>query len=164
MSEFNFGVNYEEAFEGNTLMKEGDYEILVAKAKQDQTKGGTDCINMQLVVRNDIDQQYKNKCIFNSMFKGRETGQYHSGMLNTMAKALKIENGKRYDSLDALLADFVGKTAKVTIKHETYNDKTNERVKAWKATDFTACNHVFKDKDAAVTGISPVDDGEEIPF
>jgi len=161
MENFNFGVNYDEAFEGTGLMKEGDYEILVVKAKQDQTKSGTDCINMQLVVRNDIDQQYKNKCVFNNLYKGKESGQYHSGMLNTMAKALKIENGKKYDSLDDLLADFIGKTANVTIKHEEYNGNKNERVKAWSQSKFTACNHTFKD---AVTGITPIDDDGEIPF
>lgn len=159
---FNFGVNYDEAFEGSGLMAEGTYEVLVVKAAEDVTKNGTEHINMHLVVRNDIDQKYKNKYVFHSMFKGKQTGQYHSGILNTIAKALQIQNGKKFDSLDALLKDFVGKTAKITIKHEEYNGNTNERVKAWEPSKFTTCNHQFKDK--VDNGFIAVNDTEDIPF
>ncbi|MCR2045513.1 DUF669 domain-containing protein [Anaerosalibacter massiliensis] len=161
---FNFQVNHDEAVDFG-LIEEGEYEVIVAKAFEDAAKSGTMFINLHLVVRNDVDQKYQNKYIFASIWQSKETNQYHAGMLNTVAKALRIENGKRYNSLEELLNDFRGKTARVTVKHEEYNGKTNARVKGWEPSKFETCNHQFKNKDNAINipGFHPVDD-DDCPF
>ncbi len=161
---FNFQVNHDEAVDFG-LIEEGEYEVIVAKAFEDAAKSGTMFINLHLVVRNDIDQKYKNKYIFANIWQSKDTGQYHPGMLNTVAKALRIENGKTYHSLEELLNDFKGRTARVTVKHEEYNGRTYERVKAWEPSRFSTCNHQFKNEDGGmnIPGFMEVDDSE-IPF
>ncbi|SHF14016.1 Protein of unknown function [Tissierella praeacuta DSM 18095] len=160
-----FTINHDEAMD-TSVIEEGIYEVLVVKAFEDVSKNGSIFINLHLVVRNDVDQKYKNKYIFASIWQNKETGQYHSGMINTVAKSLKIENGKRFNSLQELLDDFLNKTARVTVKHEEYNGKTYERVQSWEPSRFNTCNHVFKESQNTGTGISgfyPVDN-DDIPF
>lgn len=159
---FNFQVNHDEAVDFG-LIEEGEYEVIVAKAFEDAAKSGTMFINLHLVVRNDIDQKYKNKYIFANIWQSKDTGQYHPGMLNTVAKALRIENGKTYNSLEELLNDFKGRTARVTVKHEEYNGRTYERVKAWESSRFSTCNHQFKTTNDIPDGFVEVEH-DNIPF
>lgn len=156
-----FTINHDEAMDMG-LIEEGEYEVVVAKAFEDVSKNGSVFINLHLVVRNDIEQKYKNKYIFASIWQSKQTGEYHPGMINTVAKALRIENGKRYNTLEELLNDFVNRTARVKVGHEEYNGKTNARVQNWDVTRFPQCNHQFKVSDI-LDGFMPVDDSE-IPF
>ena len=155
-----YEINHEEVFEGNSLVKEGDYEVVIKKAEEKETKDGAVYISLALVVRNDVEQQYKNKYLFHSLWRTKATGEYNKTIINTVAKSLDIPNGAKFTSLEELLAGFVGKVCKVTIKHETYNENVNERVKTWSSTKFPACNHVFKDADK-----QPVSqDNDDLPF
>ena len=53
---FNFQVNHNEAID-MSLIEEGEYEVIVAKAFEDATPNGAVFINLHLQVRNDIDQK-----------------------------------------------------------------------------------------------------------
>ena len=83
-----FKVEHDKASEGG-LVPEGSYEVVVSKAFEDAAKSGTGFINLHLVIRNDVDQSQKNRYIFGSIWKSKDTGEYHSGMLNAVAKAYK---------------------------------------------------------------------------
>ena len=63
--------------------------------------------------------------------------------------------------------DFIGKTCKVTVKHEEYNGKTNARVsEAGSKSNYTGCNHVFKESQNTSTDYIRLlsVDNEDIPF
>lgn len=160
-----FTIDHEKAFEGGGLIAEGDYEVVVLKAFEDAAKSGTQFINLHLIIRNDIDQKHKNQFLFGSLWRNKESGQYHAGMINTVAKAFKIENGKKFNNLEELLKEFIGKTARVNVKHEEYNGNTNARVKGWEQSRFNGCNHVYKTSEQTNTipeGFHLTDD--DIPF
>ncbi|MBS4538193.1 DUF669 domain-containing protein [Clostridium sp. D2Q-11] len=159
---FNFEVDHDDVFEGG-LIEEGTYEVVVHKAFEDAARSGTMFINLHLIVRNDIEQKFKNKYIFASIWQSKQTGEYHKGMLNAVAKALQVPNGKKFNSLEELLNEFKGRTARVTVKHEEYNGNTNARVKSWEVSRFKDCNHTFKTNDNEIQGFTPVDD-DDIPF
>lgn len=147
----SFTVNYDDVFEGNDLIPQGDYEVIVKKAEEKETKDGSKkYISIQLAVRNDIDQKYKNKIIFECLFKGKDTGKYQMKQFNTISKALKIPNGKNYSSLDELLGDWNNKPMLVRIKHEEYNGNINARVGFYNESKFKGnCNHVWPVKSDA---------------
>jgi Lhr-like helicase len=142
-----FEINYDVAQPGNGLMKEGDYELVVKQAIETATKGGAIYAQITLIIRNDVEQQYKNKYIFHSMFKVKATQEYHPGITSSMCKALGIPNGTKFADYNALLENLNGKIARVTIKHEEYNGETKEKVKYWNETKFPECKHVFKTKE-----------------
>ena len=159
----NFEINYDEAYEDNGLIAEGIYEVIVAKCEERETKAGTVRIGLQLTVRNDVDQRCKNKVIFENVWKAKATGEYNMRQINTIGKALKIANGKKYNGLNELLKDFEGKTAKVTIKHEEYNGNTNARVKNWDNSKFSTCNHVWKVKEDDFVAADTMQE-DDLPF
>ncbi|HZJ77135.1 MAG TPA: DUF669 domain-containing protein [Oscillospiraceae bacterium] len=155
-----FTINHDEATDFGTI-EEGEYEVIVTKAFEDAARSGTLFINLHLVIRNDIEQPNKNRYIFGSIWQSKQTGEYHSGMINAVAKALRIENGKKFNTLEELLEDFLGKTARVTVGHEEYNGKTNARVQKWEQSKFEICNHQFKNIDTE--GFTTIND-DDLPF
>ena len=148
-----FTLNHEEAFEGNAKIEDGTYEVVIEKANEDATKGGSEYMEFRLRIRNDIKQPSQNMIIFHKIWKGKETGKYHTGMINTLGKAAQLPNGKSYNSMEELLNDFVGKPLKVTVKNETseYNGKPYENlnVKYQEQTEYPNVQHVNKDKTKA---------------
>lgn len=150
-----YQINYEDSYSGSKLLPEGEYEVIIKSCNEDATNGGTIYINMPLIIRNDVDQPYQNKYIFHSIWKTKQTGEYNMKAINTIAKAVGIENGQKFDSFEALLDAFKGRVARITIKHEQYNNKTNERVAFWNPTRTQICNHQFKDKQIQETDDLP---------
>ena len=146
-----FTINHDEAMDFGVI-EEGEYEVVVAKAFENASKSGTECMDIQLIVRNDIEQPGKDKWIFHKVWKAKATGQFNSGMINTMAKALRLPNGKKYASVKELLDVLLLKTAKVTIKHRDWEGKTQVDVANWEVTKFPQCNHQWKDGQAPANG------------
>ena len=60
----------------NSLKPEGDYECLIAKAEErDYTNSKGEektCLNISFIIRNDVEQGYKNGHIFHTLWKRRE--------------------------------------------------------------------------------------------
>lgn len=141
----SFKIDYNEAFM-NSLIKNGDYEIVINKCFENASPGGSMYIEFDLIVRNDFEQEYKNKHIFHKVWQNKETFTYNPKSLNTIARACKLTDGKNYNELSELLDDFIGKFAKVNIKVEEseYNGKTyvNENVKYWSNSVTEECNHI----------------------
>lgn len=157
-------LNYDDVYEGSSLKKEGEYEVLVKDAKVDTLKDGREYINIALVIRNDVPQGYKNAYVWASLWKGKESGQFNMRQINTIAKALNVESGKKYSNYNELLSDFSGKAARVTIKHEEYNGNTNERVAFWNVTKFPAVAHQWKDKNTNNIPGTEVAIDDDCPF
>lgn len=156
-----FKIDYDNTM-GDGMIKPGEYEVVVNSAKEDVTMGGTVHISIDLVVRNDIEQPYKNAHIWVKIWKGKETGIYNSAIINTIGMALSIPNGKNFASLDDLLADLEKKVCKVKVKHEEYNGKTNVKVASWLKTGLSTCNHTWekgRNNERATSGF-----GQEVPL
>ena len=130
-----FKVDYNEAQEfGNVA--DGDYEVVIFNVTEEATKSGAENINFDMVIRNDIDQKYKNSHLFHKVWKAKETGKYNRGAVMALAKNFGLPDGKNYDSFDKFLEDFALRTAKVRVKNEQseYNGKTYDN------TNIQICN------------------------
>lgn len=147
-----FTVNHEEAFETGEV-KDGKYEVVINSAKEDATPNGAEYLNLDLIIRNDFEQPFKNAHIFARVWKSKDSGQYHGGMLNTIGKAFRLPDGKSYKTMEELCDDLALKTGKVTVKNEIseYGGKTYENlnVKSWEQTELQGLNHQFKEKTKA---------------
>jgi len=141
-----FSLDFNNTFEGG--IKDGLYEVIVNKTKEDATPSGAEYAEFDLVIRNDLDQPHQNQHIFEKNFKAKATGKYNMMIFNTIGKACQLQSGKTYGSFDELLNDYVGKPALVLVKNETseYNGKTYENlnVKQWRQTKFPDVQHQWK--------------------
>lgn len=162
-----FSLDFNDVFEGQGHVADGDYEVVVNRCSEGATPGGAEYIEFDLIIRNDVDQEHKNMHIFHKIWKAKETGKYNMKSFNTIGKACQLQNGKNYKSLKELLDDFEYKTAIVNVKNEEseYGGKTynNLNVKYWTLSKLTGpMNHQFKDKTVSnPTGGVPND---QLPF
>ena len=62
-----------------------------------------------------------------------------------LSKAANLPDGKEYESLSEYCADLIDKCVRVTLKHEEYNGKMQERISYINETKFPDCKHVYKE-------------------
>ena len=149
-----FNLDFNDKFEGGGIA-DGVYEVIVNIAKEDATKGGSEYMELDLIIRNDVQQKHHNQHIFHKIWKKKDTGKYNPQMFNTLGWAFKLQEGKNYNSIDELLQDFFMKVAKVTVKNEKSEPNAqgvvydNLNVKRWEQSAFPQSQHQFKQKDSA---------------
>jgi hypothetical protein len=168
----SFGVDYKEASEGSGLLPVGEYEVIIKYAGEDTTKGGTVYINVTMVIRNDVEQQYKNKYLWHSLWKRREptptdlaVGGYSLKQIQTLSKSAGLENGKKYPTLEEWCVDLKDRTVRVTIGHEEYNGETQARVKYVNSSKSPDCKHIWKKKEDENSDFIEISDNEDdLPF
>lgn len=161
-----FKTNSSKASEGGNLKPEGYYETLIESAKiEDFTKADgtvTQRIKLKYVIRNDVEQKYKNACLFNDIWKKKEPNEddisidgFNFGQLMAVSDAVKLPDNKEYESVSALLAELVGKPVKVHLYHNFYNGKKYEKIDEHKPTDFPNAAHKAKAASHANTYAVP---------
>lgn len=172
-----FSLDFNDTFTGGKV-EDGTYEVIIERVNEDATPSGAEFTNFQMVIRNDIEQKFGNMKIWERIWRAKATGKYNMMMFNTIGKAAQLQSGKTYQNIDELLADYVGKALKVTVKNEKseYNGKTYENlnVKKWENTEFPNIQHQFKNSgnntggQAPQTGNTPIDntqvEAEDLPF
>lgn len=146
-----FKMNSSAAQQGNGLKPEGVYECLITSAEERTTKNGATGLNLSLVIRNDVEQKFKNGYIFHTLWKRREptaedmqVGGYGFGQVMALGKAAGLTDGKEYAGLEDFLADLMKRPVRVTLKHEKYNGKLYERVDYLDQTAFKEVRHIMK--------------------
>lgn len=161
-----FKVDYSEAQEFGTVA-DGDYEVVVFNAHEDATKGGAEFINFDFIIRNDIQQSFKNSHLFHRVWKSKETNKYNKGMVMSLAKAFQLPDGKEYRTFDDFLNDFAMRVGKIRVKNEKseYNGKEyeNTNIKKFGSSEFPNLQHQFKSKTESPTSTIDIQD-DDLPF
>lgn len=146
-----FKSNFSEANSGGGIKPEGWYECVIAKIEERQTKNGAWGLNFSFVIRNDVQQGYKNGIIFHTIWRKREPNVndaavkgYNFAQLMAVAKAAQLTDGKEYETLEDFCNELFTKPLRVELYHEEYNGKPQERVRDFGSTAFPECRHVFK--------------------
>lgn len=157
-----FETNYEE----RNLLPEGDYECVIKAAFINATNSShpTEYFSVRFVVRNDVAQKYQNKNIFHAVWRRKPEKQtaddkkvdgFSFKQLMNLCKGVGVPKGKSFKDLDELGEYLKGKCCLVTIGHDEWNGKIQERVKWVNETKYPDCKHVFKTSNnqnaAAVT-------------
>ncbi|WP_270529556.1 DUF669 domain-containing protein [Limosilactobacillus vaginalis] len=162
-----FTLDFSQA--SNGTIKDGTYEAVIFNVLEDATPGGSEYMNFDMIVRNDVQQPYQNAHIFQRIWRAKATGKYNAGMINTIAQAANLTDGKSYQSLEELMSDFVNHPVKVTIKNEEsdYDKKVYPNVKRWSKSDYPNVQHQFKSgvKPQSTTSTTDTAVGnEDLPF
>jgi hypothetical protein len=153
-----FDTNYSEVPESSGgLIPEGEYECIIKYAGEDSTRNATVYFGATLVLRNDVDQKYKNKYLFHKIWHKKEPtpadiacGGYSSKQINSLSKAAGIP-AKHYESLADLADELQNKTVRATVEHEEYKGEIREKVKWVNETKFPNCTHRWKNADVDVS-------------
>lgn len=147
-----FSLDFNDTFEGTTKVKDGFYEVFVNGIKEDATPSGSEYVEFDLIIRNDVmGNEHQNSHLFHKVWRAKATGKYNMKTFNTMGKAFKLQNGKSYQSFEELLNDFVNKMAIAKVENETseYQGKSyeNTNCRYFNESKFPSLAHVKKTKD-----------------
>lgn len=157
-----FTTDFSEVKE-HAEFKEQPYEMIVYDAYEAiNDRNGKKRIVIDYVVRNDIKQEMQNFHLWDEQYPNSQTGKYHIGILMGKAKALGIKEGQHYDSFEAFLNDFKGRTAKVTVKLDEYNGNKYPKVRYANQSDVPDSHHVWKEKATGFTQTEIKED--DLPF
>lgn len=165
-----FTLDFSQA--SNSTIKDGTYEAVIFNVLEDATPGGAEYMNFDMIIRNDVQQSYQNAHIFQRVWRAKDTGKYNAAMINTIAQAANLTDGKSYQSLKDLMSDFINHPVKVTVKNEKneYKGKTYDdlNVKRWGKSDYPNVQHQFKagvkkTQPTVPTTDTAVDD-DDLPF
>lgn len=148
-----FTIDHSQASSGE--LPEGEYECIVRYAGESVTTyNKTPYINVTLVVRNDVKQSCQNQSIRHSIWHKKEPSQadlscggYSFKQIQTLSKALGLQDGKSYENLEDWCDDLTNKPVRITVEKETYEGKTHSRVKWLNETKTKDCHHVWKDEE-----------------
>lgn len=144
-----------------SVIPEGRYEVLIKNAEEKQASNGNHKLNFSFVIRNDVQQDCKNRILFFEIWKKKQPNQQDiqvqgynfNQLMNLVKNAGGIPDGTHFETVQDLCKVLVGKCLKVTVKHEEYNGKTNAKIDQFyglEPTKFPDCKHVFKEKSAII--------------
>lgn len=145
-----FTTDYNDVSEQG-IMPIGDYEMVISDMEMVTNSNGNTSIKTTLIVRNDLDQAYKNKNLWRNMWKAKQpnendckVGGFQFRQIMEMSKAAKLPTGVNYETLDDWFRALLHKPVRVTLKHSEYNGKSREEISYVNETKFPECKHVFK--------------------
>lgn len=144
-------VNYDEAQGTGGLVPVGEYEVVIKIGSQMVTAGGTEYLNIPMVIRNDVDQPRQNAYLWHTVWHKhtpteKDPNGFSGKSIQTISKAAKIPNGQSFNTLDDWLEALIGRVIRVTVEHDTYNGNTNARIKYTTESTKPECLHKFKEK------------------
>ncbi len=146
-----FRNDFSQATQNNGLKPEGDYEVLIVKIEERTNVNGKTKMNISMVIRNDVEQSYKNGFIFHEIWKRREptaadmqVNGYGFGQVMALGKAAQLPDGKDYPDLNAFMQDLIDKPVRVHLRHDKFNDKEREVISYLNPTQFPEVRHVMK--------------------
>ncbi|WP_282801236.1 DUF669 domain-containing protein [Secundilactobacillus kimchicus] len=148
----NTGSNYDP-------LPTGTYEMIINKVQETATKNGAESLQIDLLVRNDLDgvpglkdtnAKFHNRHVFNDNWKRKATNQYDLDGFQYILQAAGVPEGTPVGTVDDFMRLINGAAVKVYVKQEE-NDYQGQksmvnRVAPWnyEKTDFPSVQHQFK--------------------
>lgn len=158
----------------------GNYEMVINKAQEVATKNGAESLQIDLIVRNDLDKvpelaetnaKYHNRHVFNDNWKRKATNKYEIDSFQYILDAVGVPEGTRIASIEDFFKLITHKPVKVYVKKEDneYQGRTTQvnRVAPWNyaKTDFPEVQHTFKEKNSNNSSADDISvSDEDIPF
>lgn len=151
--------SYENDGGNGGVMPEGDYEVVLLDAKEDQTKSGIPTIKFDFQVRSDVEQKYQKKHIFKNFYRDDDTGEWPMQKIGKFANALGIPKDEEFE-----LGDLCGLCCILHMKPYTKQDGTVIDSVFYSAP--TKAGQIPKAtiKHTESGGFTNVDPDEELPF
>jgi len=110
---------------GFDLIPKGKYEVIAEKIDIKQFSTGTEYIYIHFRIRDDIEQDYGNRVIFERIFKEKRTEIFNRRRLTSLLKACVKEPKLKYDGIDEILETIVGSKLVINVG-QRYNDHWDE--------------------------------------
>lgn len=141
MSEEKIGIgslNFGEEFDTNgefALIDDGKYEAVIEKVEPKESQKGTKYLNVTFKIRNDVDQEFKNRKLFYRITEKEGDPCYDFNRINKLIITQKnTANYKKYfTDVDEVLQYLIGLHLIITVEtaFDDYSQKDRNNVKDW---------------------------------
>lgn len=147
-----FSTDYSDVKTGSGgVLPEGEYEVIIKYAGEDTTRTGTVYINVTMVLRNDVEQAFKNNYIWHKLWQRKEPspadlamGGYSSKQINSLSQAAGLPNNQKFESISEWGEQLKDKPVRITVEHETWKEQMQARVKWVNESRAPNCQHEWK--------------------
>ena len=128
------------------VLKEGDYEGILNVFMTASKKSGVEYVQIEFKIRDDIEQEEKNKIIFDSIFQekdenGEPNGNFMKWKVNNILGAVLTDNEKaakiKFDTIDDVIKKINGSKviAHVVVENNDYTKGEDvNKIKFYKTT------------------------------
>lgn len=142
------------------LIKVGDYEVKIERMELQTTQNGKDKLSIMFRIRDDVEQEEQNRCIFESIWKDKDMPEcFNRKRINQLLGTQKdVQEKQVFNSINDIIDKMQGAylIAHVNIVHDDYLDKDVNRVSYYKTSQYGA-----KTLGEETT---PVIDDTDLPF
>ena len=128
----NFGEEFEKGF---GLIDEGDYEVVLEKLEKKTSAKGGKYLNVTFGIRRDVDQKFKGRKLFYSIFAQEGDKAYNFDVIN---KIIVTQKGRptyktHFKDIDEVLQYLVGLrlVISVEITFDDFSGKDRNKVVDW---------------------------------
>ena len=149
----------------NGPLPEGDYEFIIKGVQEVASKGGSEAIQFELVVRNDLDQalpetngKQHNRHLWVNEWKRRKTNEYDTNNLMYFMQAAGVPEGTNIDTIEKFFEIMTNKPVRIHIKVEKneYQGNVTEVNRPapwdWQVSKFPNVQHTWVKKDTEQAG------------
>lgn len=120
----------EYTYEGNDneLKEEGDYEVFVEKMEVRVLPSGTEKLFVQYRIRDDVEQKYKNACLFEDIWHEKENPNlFNRKRINRMLGTQDVKEGQVFASINSICDFMIGQKLIVHLVKQ-YDDYRGEEI------------------------------------
>ncbi|MDE5884872.1 MAG: DUF669 domain-containing protein [Oscillospiraceae bacterium] len=120
------------------LIPAGDYEVYVEKAEELPTRTGRKQLNLQLRIRDDIEQVCQRRMVFLKIYqktpekleeRDRQVeGYIYDHLFHLLDVTGILESGKDFASMADICRLLAGRELRVTVHHKEFNGRTQEEI------------------------------------
>lgn len=124
--------------EKNSLVKEGKYEATIEKIEKKRFDSGAEKIQLTWRIRSDVEQQYKNKCLFEDIWRDKEDKtSYNKKRINQLLGTQEVEEGTTFSTDEGLIEFLTGKNAiiNVVISFDNYKQTDINRISYYRSSE-----------------------------
>lgn len=120
------GYTYEK--DNGALMKDGDYEVKVELIEKKILPSGKEKLSVRYRVRDDIEQSYKNRCIFEDIWQEKENPHFFNRKrINQLLGTQNIAEGTTFGSIVDVI-DYLTGACLIVHVGTVFNDYSGEDV------------------------------------
>lgn len=119
------------------LLEEGEYEVVIERIEEKVSKNGKKNISIMFRVRDDIEQPYGNRVLFESIWKEKDSEFYNRKRLNQLLGTQHFEDGKTFKDIEDVLANLRNTylIAVVKIVHSDYSQEDENVISYYKSSN-----------------------------
>lgn len=112
----------------NDLKDEGDYEVVVEKMEIRVLPSGTEKLFVQYRIRDDVEQKYKNACLFEDIWHEKENPNlFNRKRINRMLGTQDVKEGQVFASINNICDFMIGQKLVVHLVKQ-YDDYRGEEI------------------------------------